>query len=118
MEKDAQGRITENPIVTAAKYVLENTAQGERLGAGDTARVRCRRACVAGGCVCRQAGCARCSPVSGAAADALEWQGHHTARDSQLEHMPVHTRAALTFLITPHMLRPLVWSVVRAFPTR
>lgn len=30
LEKDAQGHITENPIVSAAKYVLENTAAGER----------------------------------------------------------------------------------------
>ena len=29
-EKDAAGRITENRIVEAAKYVLENTAAGER----------------------------------------------------------------------------------------
>ena len=30
MEKDSQGHIKENPIVSAAKYVLENTAKGAR----------------------------------------------------------------------------------------
>lgn len=28
MEKDSNGHIKENPIVSAAKYVLENTAKG------------------------------------------------------------------------------------------
>ncbi|KAI8468880.1 MAG: cytochrome P450 [Monoraphidium minutum] len=51
MAKDAAGHITENRIVSAAKYVLE------------------------------------------------------------------HTSAALTFMITPRLLKPLVWAVVRVFPT-
>ncbi|GBF94618.1 thromboxane-A synthase [Raphidocelis subcapitata] len=52
LEKDAAGRIKENPLVSATKYVLENTA------------------------------------------------------------------AALTFMITPRLLKPLVWAAVRTCPTR
>lgn len=33
-EKDGAGRIVENPIVAAAKYVLENTAASELQVAG------------------------------------------------------------------------------------
>jgi hypothetical protein len=35
LEKDERGHIKENPIVTAAKYVLENTGAGGRLGQGE-----------------------------------------------------------------------------------